>query len=157
MTIRRANTVRPYDSQGTTKTRSAKSHQNRRADVESRPYKRGDDSSPPTHALQFCFSIGTVKTVPYNFSFFIIHYSSIFGAPSRRPLRSHCIFIFQSERSRPFPTIFHYSFFIIHPFSGRRVMAAPLPLCRYATFPLTGESHRPLRTHCSFIFQSERS
>ena len=26
------------------------------------------------------------------------------GAPSRRPLRSHYIFIFQSERSRPFPT-----------------------------------------------------
>ena len=25
------------------------------------------------------------------------------GAPSRRPLRSNCIFIFQSERSRPFP------------------------------------------------------
>ena len=37
-----------------------------------------------------------------------------------RSLRSNCIFIFQSERSRPFPTIFHYSFFIIHPFSGRR-------------------------------------
>ena len=69
-----------------------------------------------------------------------------YGAPSRRPLRSNCIFIFQSERSRPFPTIFHYSFFIIHPFSGRRVTAAPLPLCRCATFPLTGESHRPLRT-----------
>ena len=118
-----------------------------------------------------------------------------YGAPSRRPLRTHCIFIFQSERSRPFPTIFHYSFFIIHPFSGRRdadpyaritvclfrnsrqtprreqapalpckmhfvrrpqkrcnlfrvveVTAAPLPLCRCATFPLTGESHRPLRT-----------
>ncbi len=65
---------------------------------------------------------------------------------SRRPLRSHYIFVFQSERSRPFPTIFHSSLFIIHPFSGRRVMAAPLPLCRYATFPLTGESHRPLRT-----------
>ena len=29
------------------------------------------------------------------------HYN---GAPRRRPLRSHCIFIFQSERSRPFPT-----------------------------------------------------
>ena len=27
-----------------------------------------------------------------------------YGAPSRRPLRTHCIFIFQSERSRPFPT-----------------------------------------------------
>ena len=62
-------------------------------------------SPTPTLALHFCFSIGTVKTAPYNFSLFIIH-----------------------------------------PFSGRRVMAAPLPLCRYATFPLTGESHRPLRT-----------
>ena len=49
-----------------------------------------------------------METRPYN------------GAPSRRPLLSNCIFIFQSERSRPFPTIFHYSFFIIHPFSGRR-------------------------------------
>ena len=34
-----------------------------------------------------------VETRPYN------------GAPSRRPLRSHYIFIFQSERSRPFPTV----------------------------------------------------
>ena len=34
------------------------------------------------------------------------------------------------------------------PTTGRRVTAAPLPLCRYATFPLTGESHRPLRSHC---------
>ena len=32
------------------------------------------------------------------------------------------------------------------PTTGRRVTATPLPLCRYATFPLTGESHRPLRT-----------
>ena len=29
------------------------------------------------------------------------------------------------------------------------VTAAPLPLCRCATFPLTGESHRPLRSHFS--------
>ena len=42
------------------------------------------------------------------------------------------------------------------PTTGRRVTAAPLPLCRCATFPLTGESHRPLRSHCIFIFQSER-
>ena len=39
-------------------------------------------SPTPTPTLHFCFSIGTVKTVPYNFSFFIIHYSSIFGSSS---------------------------------------------------------------------------
>ena len=93
----------------------------RRAGVETRPYNGSSRTPTPTN-----------------------------GAPSRRPLRSNCIFIFQSERSRPFPTIFHYSFFIIHPFSGRRVTATPLPLCRCATFPLTGESHRPLRTKLNF-------
>ena len=34
------------------------------------------------------------------------------GSSSRHSLRTYCIFIFQSERSRPFPTIFHYSSFI---------------------------------------------
>ena len=42
-----------------------KIHQNRRAGTETRPYKRGAESSPPTIALYFYFSIGTVKTVPY--------------------------------------------------------------------------------------------
>ena len=61
---------------------SAKSYQNRRAGVETRPYKRGAESSPPTLKLHFYFLIGTVKTVPYNFSLFIFHYSSIFGSSS---------------------------------------------------------------------------
>ena len=47
------------------KTRSVKSHQNLRAGTETRPYKRGAESSPPTLKLHFYFSIGTVKTVPY--------------------------------------------------------------------------------------------
>ena len=42
--------------------------------------------------------------------------------------------------------IIHFSLFI-H-FRVVEVTAAPLPLCRCATFPLTGESHRPLRSHC---------
>ena len=46
------------------------------------PLQRGAESSPPTLKLHFYFSIGTVKTVPYNFSLFIFHYSSIFGSSS---------------------------------------------------------------------------
>ena len=53
------------------------------------PLQRVAESPTPTLRLHFYFSIGTVKTVPYNFSLFIFHYSSIFGAPGRRPLRSH--------------------------------------------------------------------
>ena len=56
--------------------------------AETRPYKRGAESSPPTLKLHFYFSIGTVKTVPYNFSLFIFHYSSIFGSSRRQPLRT---------------------------------------------------------------------
>ena len=52
------------------------------------PLQRGAESSPPTLKLHFYFSIGTVKTVPYNFSLFIFHYSSIFGS-SRTPTPTH--------------------------------------------------------------------
>ena len=91
---------------------SAKSHQNLRAGVETRPYKRGAESSPPTLAWHFYFSIGTVKTVPLPCKMHFV----------RRP----------QERCNLLRVV--------------EVTAAPLPLCRCATFPLTGESHRPLRT-----------
>ena len=44
-----------YWGGGTRKARDggAKSQQNLRAGVETRPYKRGDESSPPTHEMEF--------------------------------------------------------------------------------------------------------
>ena len=75
-----------------------------------------------------------VETRPYN------------GAPrTPPPPRSNCIIIFQSERSRPFPTIFHYSFFIIHPFTGRRVVA---PYARISVCPFLSPPQTPILIRC---------